>query len=119
MDSLVGLENPLVRGSFLISWVFWGILIGLVVPCWMGPSSSDITPFFLLVGSLLGGFLRLGKSPRSSLNSVGVWILWGFIVLVVVWVGVLIVEVSKGSDLVRKPDAQWCTEFLHRQFLTL
>ena len=33
--------------------------------------------------------------------------------------GVLIVDVSKGSDLVRKPDAQWCTEFLHRQFLTL
>ena len=71
-------------------------------------------------GALLDGTLKLRyhtlpfarRLSRLLRIIMGMHIFRRFIVQVVLWVRVLFVKVSKGSDLLRKPDALWFTEFL-------
>ena len=51
----------------MIFYACWGILVGLVFPCWVGLSGLNITLFRLYVESLTGGFLPLVMWLTSSL----------------------------------------------------
>ena len=116
MGLLAGPENPLERDSCLISLACLGILLVLVLLCWMVPFSFDTIPFLLPAGSLLGGFLLVVRFVRS-LQVLGplrmhlmlgrVWVLIG---------GVLLDKVSKGSDLLRKLLVQKYIGFPQSQF---
>ena len=62
---LVGPGNPLEKDSFLIFLAYLGILLALVLLCWMVPLSCGIIPFLLPTKSLLGGFLLVVRFTRS------------------------------------------------------
>ena len=61
MGLLAGPGNPLEKDSSLICLVCWGILLVLVLLCWMGLLNSAIILSPLPVRSLLGGSLRVDR----------------------------------------------------------